>query len=616
MGPAEEDERRRPERSPGLPLILRLVRWIPLALGCSTLLVAGRSDLAQSASSPPPTQQAKTAAPLPGNILILVADDLGADQLALYGGSDFPPTPVLDRMATEGVLFLNAWSQPTCAPTRATLQTGRFGFRTTIGSTINANGGGPGLPPGEVTLPEMLDRGTGHRYAHALIGKWHLGTSQVGGDSAPNLAGYGHFAGSVEGQLARYFHWRKVVDGAVSLSTRYATTVCVDDALEWIGKQSGPWMCVVCFQSPHAPFHVPPPALYTEVLPRVEPPDSCANARGKSQRPFYKAAVQALDTEIGRLLAGLSPAESARTTVLFLGDNGSESCVLASPSAGAKGSLYEGGIHVPLIASGHGVARGACPALVNTADVFATVAELAGVDLATALPDVTLDSVSFAPCLADPKLELREWNFAEEFSENGPGQPAALPPCPSEPVCQEDIGYDGPGNVVLSSCGPPLYGALGSNLIPWQVTGGPPHANAWMRISALQPAFDANIGAWVASSTPAFTLPFSLDDNGSYSTATWTSETTRELHYQVLVRDPSQARGFQVTNALRMKLLPTHMQAVRDRRYKLIRSDPCHEELYDLILDPSERKDLLQGTPGPEIVATRQSLAARLDALH
>ena len=100
--------------------------------------------------------------PPPGNVLILVADDFGLDQMRVYGvASNPPPTPNLDLLAASGVVFRNVWSQPTCSPTRATLQTGRYGFRTGIGATIDPFTGGPALPLSEVTLPEMLDLGTG-----------------------------------------------------------------------------------------------------------------------------------------------------------------------------------------------------------------------------------------------------------------------------------------------------------------------------------------------------------------------------------------------------------------------------------------------------------------------
>jgi arylsulfatase A-like enzyme len=545
-------------------------------------------------------------APEPGNVLVLIADDLGVDQLAAYGlGSDLPPTPNLDRMAAEGVLFRNVWSQPVCSPTRATIQTGRYGFRTTIGATINVFGGGPALPLDELTLPEMLDLGTGGRYAHAMIGKWHLGTSQVGGDLAPNLAGYGHFSGSMEGQITNYFGWRKVSDGVVSMSHHYATSACVDDALQWIGQQTGPWLCVVGFQAPHAPFHVPPAHLHTQVLPPVIPPDSCATAGSTDPRPFYKAMIQALDTEIGRLLAGLPAGMRARTTIFFLGDNGSEPCVrVPSLPAPAKATLYEGGVAVPFLASGYGVGRGESRALVNTCDLFATIAELSGIDPEKTLPGLVLDSVSFASSLRDPAREQREWLYAETFGANGPGQPPVLPACPTVPVCQQDIGFDGPGGIALASCGPPLYGAYGSNLVPWQVSGGPP------------PAFDATIGAWLISSPPACVIPFRLDGKGAFAGTLWTGNTSREIHYQVVAEDPALPLGFTVSSALRMDLLPTYMRAVRNRRYKLIRLDPCTEQMYDLGTDPLELTDLLRQPLTTDESAAYFELSARLGALH
>lgn len=590
---------------------------LQLAFGTLALLGAPLVLSAQSSRGSVPGVLVEEPAPEPGNVLVLMADDLGIDQLAAYGvGSDLPPTPNIDRLAAEGVLFRNAWAQSTCSPTRATIQSGRYGFRTGIGATIPTFAGGPALPLEEVTLPEMLDLGTGARYAHAMIGKWHLGTSQVGGDLAPNLAGYGHFAGNVEGQIGSYTNWRRVVNGVVSTSTQYATSACVDEALAWIGQQSGPWLCVVGFQAPHVPFHAPPGHLHTQTLPGVLPPVNCAGI-GTDPRPFYKAMVEALDTEIGRLLADLPAEQRGRTTIFLLADNGCEPCVrVPTLPPQAKGTLYEGGVAVPLIASGYRVSHGESRALVNTADVFATVAELAGVDLRATFPDLEVDSVSFAPSLLDPALGQREWLYAESFSSNGPGQPQPLPDCPELPVCQADIGFDGPGSLALTSCGEPLFGIYGGNLVPWWVTGGQPFANASLRIGTFQPAFEPTLGTWLVSSPPAFVMPFRLDANGAFAWTHWTGNTSRELHYQVVAEDPGQPQGFAVSSALRMELLPTYMRAVRNERYKLIRLDPCSEELYDLAVDPLERKDLLRNPLGGLARAAYYELLSRLVALR
>jgi len=532
----------------------------------------------------------------PGNVLILVADDLGQDQLGLYGWTDAAPTPNLAALAAGGVLFWNAWALPTCSPTRATLQTGRHAFRTGIGAVIPAHGGGPGLPLDEVTLPELLDLGTGGAYAHAAIGKWHLGTSRVGGDLAPNQAGYAHFAGSLEGQIERYDHWRRVEDGVAAHTSRYATSVCVDDALAWIHAQSRPWLCVVSFQAPHAPFHRPPAGLHTQALPAADPRENCGDAGG-DPRPFVRAAVQALDTEIGRLLVGLPSGALARTTVFFLGDNGSESCIARPPTTNrAKGTLYESGLRVPFLAAGRGVtARGTSTALVGVVDLFATVAELAGIDLAATLPGHVLDSVSLVPCLADRRARVRTWLHAEAFAPIGPGTPQALPACPPGGVCQPSLGLDGPGAAVLTACGPPLYGRAGLHAVAWQLAGAPPDAAAWLLIGSFAPAWVPSLGAWLASPTPERVLAYRTGTDGTLARTLWTAAGARRRHYQMVIADASQPHGFTVTDALRMEFLASDQRAVRGPRYKLIRFDPCTEAFFDLARDPYELTNLLEG---------------------
>ncbi len=551
------------------------------------------------------------------NVLILVADDLGTEMIGAYGqGVDPAPTPNIDRLAAEGVLFRNAWSQATCSPTRATIQTGRYGFRTGIGRVIETYSNEAALSPAEITLPEMLDRGTSGRYAHAAFGKWHLGSIPLGGNLAPNVAGYRHYAGSLEGQIPDYFDWIKVVDGRASRVTRYATSETVDDALQWIEAQTGPWMCYVAFQAPHAPYHHPPGYLHTQVLPPEGPRPTCSSP-GSDPRPFYKAMVEALDTEIGRLLDGLPPAMAEHTTVIFLSDNGSESCVRA-PSSQGKGTLYRGGINIPFIVWGSRVRQaGECLGLVNTTDVFATVADLADVDPGT-LGDLAQDSVSLLPYLLDPERpSVRRWIYAETFSPNGAGNPVPLPPCPVEDVCQQELGFDGPGDASLSICGLPLYGLYGANTVPVTVSGGPAGAAVLLRIGSFTPAYDATLGAWTVSNPPEATLSYVLDPQGRLATNVWTGAISQERYYQAVVADPAQPQGFSVSNAVRIEPLWTDMQAARTPRYKLIRFHPCGEEFYDLFADPDEQTDLLSTRPlSTSEFAAYKELALGLDIIR
>ncbi|MEM7202561.1 MAG: sulfatase-like hydrolase/transferase [Planctomycetota bacterium] len=346
------------------------------------------------------------------NLLVLIADDLGVDVVGAYGeGSNQAPTPNIDQLAAQGILFRNAWTNPECSPTRAAIHTGRHAMRTLVGSAIPiGNSGVLQLP--ETTLPEILDTAGGN-YAHALIGKWHLGDERNGGDFGPNLAGWSHFAGLIPGALSNYYNWPRTVNGVTTTSTAYSTTQMVDDALSWIGGQDGPWLCVLSFNAPHGPYQPPPPSLHSQDLTGLSP--------GTTPRPFFRALVEAMDNEIGRLLTSLG-GELARTDVIFMGDNGTDGNVTRTPfrAIHAKGTPYEGGVNVPLIVSGPSVTAPGREegALVSAVDLVATLTELAGVDVTDVVPPwAPFDSVSFAPYLRNPSATPRRNTvFTESFN--------------------------------------------------------------------------------------------------------------------------------------------------------------------------------------------------------
>ncbi|MDJ0847714.1 MAG: sulfatase-like hydrolase/transferase [Myxococcota bacterium] len=165
------------------------------------------------------------------NFLILIGDDLGVDGIdvysrdALYGhpgeGANPGPTPNIDQLALEGILFRNAWATPVCSSTRAATLTGRHGFRTGIGRT-----GGP-LDLAETTLPELLAA----THANAALGKWHLG--QGGQDvDHPVDSGFDYYAGGLGGAVGDYFSWRKTTNSTTttgSTQNRYSVGPYVDE---------------------------------------------------------------------------------------------------------------------------------------------------------------------------------------------------------------------------------------------------------------------------------------------------------------------------------------------------------------------------------------------------
>lgn len=354
---------------------------------------------------PQATLPGATARPVKPNVVIVIADDMGVDLIGTYAEGTSPPcTPTLDGLAAEGLLFRNAWANPVCSPTRAALLTGRYGLRTGVGGV--ASGMTPGLDLAETTMPEAM---TG--YASSLLGKWHLAGSQ--GILHPNDSGFGHFAGVIGGGVGNYYNWNKVTNGQTSNSSTYITTEITDDAIAEVLSLPEPFLCVVSYNAPHSPWQEPPLALC--------PGSTCAQSwcsslpQNPSDTELAKAMVEAMDAELGRLLQAIE-ARDPGAIVMFMGDNGSPGPVSESPFEGdhAKGSVYEGGLNVPLIIRGAGVSPGETEALVSTVDLFATAVELSG------SRSMAEDSVSLVPLFSNPQAQVREFVYGERFNSGGP----------------------------------------------------------------------------------------------------------------------------------------------------------------------------------------------------
>lgn len=337
------------------------------------------------------------------NIVVIVADDFGVDMVGAYAeGSSLPCTPNIDSLATDGLLFRNAWANPTCSPMRAATLSGRYGFRTGVGSP----GAGNALDTAEVLIPEILNG-----YETACMGKWHIGGNNA---DHPNLSGFDHYAGALGGGVGNYFSWNKVVDGESETSTTYATRDVADDAITMIQTMQEPWFLWVAFNAPHSPFHEPP----SEYCGTAQCATTyCGNLPpNPTNAELSRAMIEAMDAEIGRVLTTLDTVDPD-AVVFFMGDNGSTRQATQPPfnSMRAKGSPYEGGVNVPLIVRGPGVAQGETQGLVANVDLFSTIAELGGTGA------LTEDSVSMVPYFSNPSTQVRSFVYSEGFSPNGSG---------------------------------------------------------------------------------------------------------------------------------------------------------------------------------------------------
>ena len=312
----------------------------------------------------------------PPNVVILLADDLGYNDISSYRSlhpqrSDDPPTsqtPHVDRLGEEGMRFTNFYcGAAVCSPSRSALITGRNATRVGIYNWIPANSP-MHLRDEEVTLAEMLGAA---KYRRGHFGKWHL-TSEGMGQPLPQDQGfeeafytYNNARPSHENP-ENFFHMGEPVGELQG----YACQLVMDRALDWLGtvKDSGqPFYLNVWFNEPHVQLAAP------EAL----------TAR-HSYRQKYYGAIENMDLAIGRLLNYLDEQGLAENTiVIFSSDNGSQELRSNDPLRGEKCLNYEGGIRVPFVVRwpGHVPAEKVSHQVGSFTDVLPTLASLSSTDL-------------------------------------------------------------------------------------------------------------------------------------------------------------------------------------------------------------------------------------------
>lgn len=353
-----------------------LVRWA-LAVGASAALAA----------APPP------------NVIVILADDLGYGDLGCYGHPKFK-TPSLDCMAAEGARLLQFnCPAPFCAPTRASLMTGRYPFR--CGMTQNPTpDAGPeadalALPAGEVTLAQVL-KGAG--YATGMIGKWHLGHKDP--SVLPTARGFDSYFGipySNDMRPVKLLRGTETVEYPVvqaTLTRRYA-----DEAAAFIrSHRDGPFFLYFAEAMSHKPLAASE-SFYQQ-----------------SGAGLYGDVIAELDASVGAVLAAVKDAGiDGRTMVFFTSDNGAWFGGSTGGLRGMKGASWEGGYRVPMIArwpgkipAGHTSAQ---PAVMM--DLFATVLAATGAKM----PDGRIvDGRDIMPLLTGDAASPHEAIFGHQGS--------------------------------------------------------------------------------------------------------------------------------------------------------------------------------------------------------
>jgi arylsulfatase A-like enzyme len=279
------------------------------------------------------------------NVVLIMMDDLGYGDLGSYGASD-ARTPNIDRLARQGVRLTDGYSNGhVCTPTRAALISGRypqrFGLERAL--TVAPADTALGLPVSGTSLPALLKA---NGYVTGLIGKWHLGFKR---EMSPNAHGFDQFYGFLAG-AHHYYQGPVMEDSTVIQLTRYLTDEITDRSLAFISRHADrPFFLEVAYNAVHWPFQ-PPDITPVQARGQGRGPGQMPDDSIPATRRDYVKMLERADEGVGKILAALEQRGLTRNTlVIFTNDNGGEWLSRNAPFFHRKGTLWEGGIRVPMI---------------------------------------------------------------------------------------------------------------------------------------------------------------------------------------------------------------------------------------------------------------------------
>ena len=352
------------------------------------------------------------------NIVFIMADDLGWTDLGCFG-SHYYETPHIDRRARQGVRYTNQHHCQNCTPTRAALMSGQHGARTgvyTVGGIDRFDWSMRPLRPVEnvtalpLDLDTVADQLQKAGYATGIFGKWHIGEK---GPHHPARRGFDEAIVT----MGKHFNFTTNPDVVVPQGV-YLADFLTDKAVDFIARHKDhPFFLYLPHFGVHSPYQAKP-----KLIERFADKPGV----GGHANPTYAAMIASVDDSVGRVMQALDAASIADNTVLvFTSDNGGVGGYVReglkkagditdnAPLRSGKGSLYEGGIRVPLIIRWPGIAPAATSCDVPTmhVDVFPTFAELA----AAPAPRQMLDGESLVPLVRDPGGTLRRDAIFQHF---------------------------------------------------------------------------------------------------------------------------------------------------------------------------------------------------------
>ena len=346
------------------------------------------------------------------NVILIMTDDQGYGDLGFTGNSIIK-TPVLDKLAEESVRFTNFYVSPVCAPTRASLLTGRYSLRTGIYDTYN---GGAIMDNEELTVAEILED---NGYQTGIFGKWHLGDNYpfrpVDQGFTTSLVHRSGGVGQV-GDIPNYFEFDSSYfnptlfrNGKKVPTKGYCSDVYTEGAIDFIQEnRENPFFLYLSFNAPHTPLQLP--QEYYKMYQNTNPanrnafpddqpfPENMSEREKEAARKVY-GMVTNIDDNLGKLFQTLEENNMQENTlVIFLTDNGPQQRRYKGGFRGRKGNVYEGGIHVPCFMKleGHFPSNKEVDIPAAHIDILPTILELCNI---TMDENIRIDGKSLLPLI-------------------------------------------------------------------------------------------------------------------------------------------------------------------------------------------------------------------------
>ena len=316
------------------------------------------------------------------NIILIMSDDQGWGDMEL-AGNKIIDTPHLNTIATNGTQFERFYVNPMCAPTRASLLTGKYNLRTGtswVGRRTDF------LRLNETTIAEILKT---EGYATGCYGKWHLGAY---GPYHPNERGFDDYTGILEGATRNYYNTEMNNNGKNYRTNDYITDVLTDSALSFIERnKSKPFFCYIPYNVPHHPFQVPV-EYFNKYKESGVAEDNVATVYGM---------IDNMDENIGRILQRIEEYNlTENTIIIFMSDNGPAFFRYNDGLAGKKAGVSEGSVRVPFYIQW----KGKIPEgrrifdIAAHIDILPTLLDAAGINLDRKLG---VDGISLMPLIIE-----------------------------------------------------------------------------------------------------------------------------------------------------------------------------------------------------------------------